>query len=90
MLSSIELRIPGRPYQVAVQRGVRMYHDQTTRPLNDMRWEMLTLLAHGAFVTMIDKTGFEGQLDPVAYQRMGQVLGEARQKREAFWAVTCV
>ncbi len=55
---------PGVPFQVAIQRGVRMYHDQTTRPLNDMRWETLTLLAHGAFVTMIDKTAFDGGLDP--------------------------
>ncbi len=28
---------PGHPYQVAINRGVRIYHDQTTRPLNDMR-----------------------------------------------------
>jgi hypothetical protein len=75
---------PGLPFQVAIQRGVRMYHDQTTRPLNDMRWETLTLLAHGAFVTMIDKTAFDGSLDPVAYQRIGSVLGEARAKREHF------
>lgn len=75
---------PGHPFQVAIQRGVRMYHDQTTRPVNDMRWETLTLLAHGAFVTMIDKTAFDGGLDPVAYQRMGQVLKEALQKRDHF------
>lgn len=75
---------PGLPYQVAIQRGVRMYHDQTTRPVHDMRWETLTLLAHGAFVTMIDKTAFDGSLDPVAYQRMGEVLREAREKREHF------
>ena len=75
---------PGIPYQVAIQRGVRMYHDQTTRPINDMRWETFTLLAHGAFVTMIDKTAFNGSLDPVAYQRIGKVLGEARKKREHF------
>ncbi len=75
---------PGKPFQVAIQRGVRMYHDQTTRPVNDMRWEALTLLAHGAFVTMIDKTAFDGSLDPVAYQRIGQVLGEAREKRSHF------
>jgi hypothetical protein len=61
-----------------------MYHDQTTRPRNDMRWEMFTLLAHGAFVTMIDKTPFDGSLDPVAYERIGKVLGEAREKREHF------
>jgi hypothetical protein len=75
---------PGKPFQVAVQRGVRMYHDQTTRPLEDMRWEMFTLLAHGAFVTMIDKTAYDGWLDPVAYERIGLVLGEARKKREHF------
>ena len=75
---------PGKPFQVAVQRGVRMYHDQTTRPLNDMRWEMFTLLAHGAFVTMIDKTAYDGWLDPVAYDRIGALLGEARDKRAQF------
>lgn len=75
---------PGVPFQVAIQRGVRMYHDQTTRPLHDMRWETLTLLAHGAFVTMIDKTPVDGSLDPVAYERIGKVLAEARAKREHF------
>ena len=75
---------PGNPFQVAVQRGVRMYHDQTTRPLNDMRWEMFTLLAHGAFVTMIDKTAYDGWLDPVAYDRIGALLEEARRKRAHF------
>lgn len=75
---------PGHPFQVAINRGVRIYHDQTTRPLNDMRWEMLTLLSHGAFVTMIDKTAYDGGLDPVAYQRIGDVLREARAKRDHF------
>jgi hypothetical protein len=51
---------PGIPFQVAMQRGVRMYHDQTTRPLNDLRWELMTLLAHGSFVTVVDKTGYAG------------------------------
>jgi len=75
---------PGAPFQVAMQRGVRMYHDQTTRPLNDMRWELLTLLAHGAFVTMVDKTAYDGWLDPVAYQRIGEAFRDARAKREHF------
>lgn len=75
---------PGQPYQVAIQRGVRMYHDQTTRPLPDIRWELFTLLAHGAFVTMVDKTGLEGTLDPVAYERIGEAFKEARTKRHHF------
>lgn len=75
---------PGLPYQVAMQRGVRMYHDQTTRPLHDIRWELLTLLSHGAFVTVVDKTGFDGWLDPVAYDRLGQAFKEVHDKRDHF------
>ncbi|MHC1769294.1 MAG: hypothetical protein AB9869_34275 [Verrucomicrobiia bacterium] len=76
--------VPEQRVQVAMQRGVRMYHDQTTRPLNDIRWELFTLLAHGAFVTMIDKTGYDGWLDPVAYERIGAAFEEARAKRAHF------
>ena len=76
--------VPRQRVQVAMQRGVRMYHDQTTRPLTDMRWELLTLLTHGAFVTMVDKTAFDGGRDPVAYDRIGAAFAEARAKREHF------
>jgi hypothetical protein len=75
---------PGLPVQVAIQRGVRMYHDQTTRPLHDMRWELFSLLAHGSFVTMVDKTAFDGWLDPVAYDRFGAAFSEVQSKREHF------
>jgi hypothetical protein len=76
--------VPQQRVQVAMQRGVRMYHDQTTRPLADIRWELLTLLAHGAFVTMVDKTAFDGWLDPVAYDRIAAAFAEAHAKREHF------
>jgi hypothetical protein len=75
---------PDLPFQIAMQRGVRMYHDQTTRPLNDIRWELLTLLSHGAFVTIVDKTGFDGWLDPVAYERMGKAFKEVQNKQYHF------
>lgn len=75
---------PGLPYQVAIQRGVRMYHDQTTRPLNDIRWELLTLLSHGAFVTIVDKTSFDGWLDPVAYKWIGKAFEEVHDKKSHF------
>jgi hypothetical protein len=76
--------VPHQRVQVAMQRGVRMYHDQTTRPLNDLRWELLTLLAHGSLVTVVDKTGFDGWLDPVTYERIGAAFEEAREKRAHF------
>ncbi len=75
---------PGKPFQVAMQRGVRMYHDQTIRPLADLRWELLTLLSHGAFVTCVDKTGFNGGLDSVAYERMGAAFADALARRAHF------
>ncbi len=75
---------PGIPFQVAMQRGVRMYHDQTTRPLNDLRWELMTLLAHGSFVTVVDKTAYDGWLDPVAYRRIGAAFREAKAGRGSF------
>jgi len=75
---------PGQPFNAAMQRGVRGYHDQTTRPLNDLRWEMMDLLAHGAFVTLIDKTGFDGWIDPVAYDRFQRLFQEALAKRPHF------
>ncbi len=73
---------PGHPFQVAMQRGVRMYHDQTTRPLADLRWELFTLLAHGAFVTVVDKTGFDGGLDVQTYERIAAMFEDARTLRE--------
>ncbi len=73
-----------RRVQVVMQRGVRHYHDQTTRPLNDIRWETMTLLAHGAFGTMVDKTAYDGWLDPVFYQRLEKTFGEADAKRSHF------
>lgn len=78
---------PARRYQVVMQRGTRFYHDQTCRPLNDLRWEMFSLLAHGAQVTIVDKTPFSGALDPVAYGRIGDVFAEVARKRAHFGQV---
>ena len=75
---------PGRPVQVAMQRCVRRAHDQTTRPLADLRWELFTLLAHGSLVTIVDKTGYDGWLDPVAYERIGAAFEEAQAQRAHF------
>ncbi len=75
---------PAKPFQVVIQRGVRHYHDQTTRPLNDLRWEALTLLMHGAQMTIVDKTPFDGSLDRVAYERYGAVFREVLAKKEHF------
>ena len=46
--------------------------------------ETATLLAHGVFVTVVDKTGFDGWLDPVCYERLGVAFDEARAKRSHF------
>jgi hypothetical protein len=75
---------PGKPYQIAMSRHIRIYHDMTVRPVNDLRWELMTLLAHGTQVTVVDKTAYDGGLDPQSFLRMGEAFREARAKREHF------
>ncbi|MDB6036334.1 MAG: hypothetical protein JWM99_175 [Verrucomicrobiales bacterium] len=75
---------PKQRVQVAISRDARMYHNQTMRPLEDLRWELFTLLAHGAFVTVVDKTTFDGRLDPLAYERIGEAFADALKQREEF------
>ena len=75
---------PDAPVQAVTSRFVGTYHDYTVRPLADMKWEIFTYLAHGAQCTIVDKANYEGTLDSVAFERMGEVFGEARDKREYF------
>ncbi|MCL5095943.1 MAG: beta-galactosidase trimerization domain-containing protein [Candidatus Omnitrophica bacterium] len=75
---------PGLPYQVAISRDARVYHNQTTRPLADLEWELFVLLSHGAFVTVVDKTAFDGSLDLVAYERIGDAFADALARRRQF------
>ena len=72
------------PFQIAISRDARCYHNQTVRPLADIRWEVFTLLAHGGFVTVVDKMGFDGWLDPVCYERLGAAFKEVHAKRSQF------
>jgi len=75
---------PNLPFQIAISRDARCYHNQTVRPLADLRWELFALLAHGGFVTVVDKMGFDGWLDPVCYERLGAAFKEAQAKRSHF------
>ncbi len=75
---------PGGPIQGVSSRGVWDYHDFTVRPVAEMKWEVLTYLAHGAQFTMVDKLNYDGSLDRVAYERLGKVFGEAMHKRAYF------
>ena len=75
---------PGVPFQGVTSRFVRTYHDYTLRSVADMKSEVFTYLAHGGMCTIVDKINYDGTLDRVAYERMGEVFGEARQKGEYF------
>ena len=70
--------------QAVTWRGIREYHDYTVRPAIDIKAEVMTYLAHGAFCTIVDKTDYDGRLDHEAYRRMGEAFGEARAKSEYF------
>ncbi len=64
--------------------GVYDYHDFTLRPTAELKWEIFTYLAHGSLCTIVDKAYYEGALNPVAYERIGEVMEEALAKREYF------
>ncbi|HQH51868.1 MAG TPA: hypothetical protein PKY01_05545 [Candidatus Hydrogenedentes bacterium] len=65
-------------------RSIYDYHDFTVRPAAELKWEVLTYLAHGAQCTVVDKANYEGSMDPIAYQRLGEAFGEALQKADTF------
>ena len=74
----------GGPTQIATSRSVYDYFDPTIRPVAEMKWEVLTYASLGTQCTVVDKVNYDGTLDPLAYERLGQVFGEVRQKREFF------
>ncbi len=74
----------GGPIQGVTSRSVFNYHDFSIRPIADLKWEVFTYLAHGAQCTIVDKANYDGSLDPVVYERIGEIFGEARKKREYF------
>lgn len=74
----------GGPIQIATSRSVYDYFDPTIRPVAEMKWEVLTYAAHGTQCTVVDKVNYDGTLDSLVYERLGQVFGEVRQKHEFF------
>jgi len=64
--------------------GVYDYHDFTLRPTKELKWEILTYLAHGASCTIVDKAYYEGTLNPLTYERIGEVFAEALAKKDFF------
>jgi hypothetical protein len=75
---------PEGPVQGVTSRGVFDYHDFTVRPAAEIKWEVMTYLAHGAQCTIVDKLYYDGALEPLAYDRIGEAFAEARAKRDVF------
>jgi hypothetical protein len=75
---------PQGPVQGVSSCSVYDYHDFTVRPTAEMRWEVMTYLAHGAQCTIVDKAYYDGTFDPLVYERLSEVYSEAQRKREFF------
>ncbi len=75
---------PKGPFQAVTSRTVHGYHDFNVRPVAELKWEVFTYLAHGAQCTIVDKANYDGGLDRLAYERIGEVFGEARRERDTF------
>ncbi len=73
---------PGGPTQVVTSRSMFEYYDPTIRPVADMTWEVATSHAHGAQVTIVDKIRYDGTLDPLVYERIGQVCRDVKTRQQ--------
>ncbi|NUQ70784.1 MAG: beta-galactosidase trimerization domain-containing protein [Chthonomonadales bacterium] len=70
--------------QAVTSANVYTYHDFTVKPAAELTWEVLTCLAHGAQVTVVDKLYYDGALEPRVYETIGAAFAEGLAKREMF------
>lgn len=75
---------PGTPVQGVTSRFVYNYHDYTVRPQAETEWEVFTYRMHGAQCTIVDKSNYDGTLDPVAFERIGRVFDKAQRRADYF------
>ena len=75
---------PGTPVQGVTSRFVYNYHDFTVRPTAEIEWEVSTYRGHGAQCTIVDKCNYDGTLDAVAFDRIGQAFQHVKRKDEYF------
>ncbi len=71
---------PGKPFEMVAWRMNRIT-DFTVKPLPQLQWEISTCLVQGGSAMLIDQPFHDGQLDPVAYDRVAQVFQECQQLR---------
>ncbi len=75
--------VDDRPYEVVTSRFNRSW-DYTTEPVAHLKWEVLTYLSNGAASYIVDQPGYDGLVDPVVYERIGEIYGEVKEKQEYF------
>ncbi|MEI7634412.1 MAG: hypothetical protein WCK47_09060 [bacterium] len=75
--------VPGKAVEMVAWRMNRIT-DFTVKPLNQLRWEALTSTANGATIMLIDQPYQTGELDAVAYDRVGECFREINAKRDTF------
>jgi hypothetical protein len=72
---------PGRPAEIVTSRFGGLW-DYTIKPEAQLRWELCTALANGCKAMVVDQNLLDGTVDPLVYERVGEVFGEIERKRE--------
>lgn len=72
------------PYLATTSRYTRMINDHTVRPEADLKWELFTYFSHGGGVKIVDTPNFDGTINPLVYDRLGRIYGEAKEKQNLF------
>jgi len=75
--------VEGRPYEVITFRFNRNW-DYTVKPVAHLKYEIMTYRANGASVLIVDQPGYNGKIDKVVYDRIGEVYREVKEKESLF------
>lgn len=73
----------GKSNEIIANRFNRQW-DYTVRPVEQLKWEIFTHRANGCRSFVVDQPWHDGQLDPIVYDRLGEVYSEMDEKEEIF------
>ena len=72
-----------RDYEVITNRFNRAW-DYTVKTVEQLKWEIFTILSNGGRAVVVDQPFHDGQIDDVVYERLNKVYGEVETKQDIF------
>ena len=71
-----------RPFEILSQRFHMGWGDWTLRPLEALKYDAATILAHGGLVSIGDQLYGDGGFEPIVYERIGETYKWLKPRQE--------